>query len=372
MVIDKIEDTSQFEKLKQAWDDLLNHSPASSVFLSWEWLFTWWRHFGQRRQLALFVGRSGDRLDLVAPFVGRAPELTRGKPWSTHEMLGSGSVGSDYLDVVLRRGTQAEGLERLTARLRAERVVLTMPRIHADAAAVRQLAERLVDEGWHARSAPADVCPYITLASHTWATYVDSLGREHRSNLRRRLKKLEDHFELRFEQVQSDEQRHEALDILVRLHNQRWQTRGGSTAFHTPELIAFHEAFSRLALERGWLRLFVLRLGTSPVAALYALRFGDTFSFYQSGFDPQYGHYGVGLVIMGLAIRQAISERAAEYDMLHGAEPYKFLWASQVRDLSHLELYPPTARGLVTERLTDLSRAARAAVRRVAWHTSAS
>ena len=46
-------------------------------------------------------------------------------------------------------------------------------------------------------------------------------------------------------------------------------------------------------------------------------------------------------------IKEAIEEGAAEYDLLHGDESYKFLWASRVRPLSRIELYPPGVIGRI-------------------------
>ncbi len=372
MVIERIDRIADFQALSAQWTSLLAHSGSNCLFLTWEWMFSWWQQFGHDRQLAIYAGRSGDDLEVIAPFATRPPQLLRGKPWGTLEALGSGSVGSDYLDIILRTGREREGLDRLATRLRDDRVVLTVPRMHADAAYVRELAERLECGGWLVDTAPAAVCPYITLAAHTWESYLDSLGREHRANFRRRLKKLQERFDVSLDAVVTESERQHALDVLIDLHTARWKSRGGSTAFHTPALVAFHHSFSRLALQRGWLRLYQLRLDGAPVAALYGFRYDDTFLFYQSGFDPDFAAHGVGLVLMGLVIQQTIKEGAAEFDLLHGDEPYKFLWSGQTRQLSNLELYPPTARGVVSHRLTDLSRAARAAVRRVAWSSSTS
>jgi hypothetical protein len=39
---------------------------------------------------------------------------------------------------------------------------------------------------------------------------------------------------------------------------------------------------------------------------------------------------------MGLASRAAIADGAAEIDLLHGGESYKFLWADRTRELVRL------------------------------------
>jgi len=121
---------------------------------------------------------------------------------------------------------------------------------------------------------------------------------------------------MRFEQARSVREVSDALVTLVRLHHMRWRWRGGSNGFHTPALLAFHADVSQLARARGWPRLFVLSLDGRPAAALYGFRYGETFYFYQSGFDPEYRRYSVGLLATGLSIRAAFEEGAREYDLL--------------------------------------------------------
>jgi CelD/BcsL family acetyltransferase involved in cellulose biosynthesis len=105
--------------------------------------------------------------------------------------------------------------------------------------------------------------------------------------------------------------------------------------------------------------LFVLRLNGAPASAIYALRYGPEFYFYQSGFDPQYSRYSVGVVAMALSIKSAIEEGAEEYDFLHGAEPYKFHWARESRDLARIRLFPPGRRGLFFQGLLGARKRAR-------------
>jgi CelD/BcsL family acetyltransferase involved in cellulose biosynthesis len=368
MQIERIDTLERLAAVRDAWRGLLAESASASPFLTWDWLDAWWRRFGGRRQLRVLAGWSGGRLDLLAPYMARRRQISRGMLWTGLEPIGTGPVGADYLDILVRRDMEAVGVRALARYLDAERHELTAPRIHADAAQLRELAGRLSDAGWRFRSqtTPDDICPYVTLAGHSWASFVDSLGREHRANLRRRSRKLHERHRVRLLRAESDEQRDQFLEALVRLHRMRWSTRGGSTAFHTADLVAFHHHFTRRALAQGWLRLFVLMLDDSPAAALYGLRFGETFYFYQSGFDPRFAGEGVGLVLMGCAIEQAIAEGAAEFDFLHGREPYKFLWTAQARTLEHLELFPPTLSGRADHHLTELARVARYAMRRMA------
>lgn len=356
--VERIEDAERFAALSTEWDALLRDSAADGLFLTWEWLHTWWRHLAGRRRLFLLAARSGGQLVAIAPLVLAPPQLQRLLPLHSLQFLGTGTVGSDYLDVIVRRGWEKSAVPALAAYLRREGVMLELRRLSSDALAWR-LAERLEQGGWSGRRLRTDICPFIRLAGHTWESYLAAIGHAHRYNLHRRQQNVRRRYAVEFHRVTTEEERGPALDRLIALHEARWRERGRSEAFSSAALVSFHHELTARALARGWLRLFELRLDGRAAASLYGFRYADTFSFYQSGFDPQYAKYSVGLVTMGLTIKSALEEGAAEYDLLHGNEPYKFLWAREARELASLEVYPRLLRGLICRQTVTLGRAAR-------------
>jgi CelD/BcsL family acetyltransferase involved in cellulose biosynthesis len=279
------------------------------------------------------------------------------------EFLASGAIGSDYLDLIVRRGYEVEAVESIAGYLAERKLMLALSQLGSSALAwrlVRRLEKR---SGYRPFPLTTDVCPYIDLAGHTWTSYLSTLGSSHRANLLRRCKQVDREFQMRFTRASSEAMRSEFLATLVELHRKRWSEKGASEAFSTPDMIAFHQELSRLALERGWLRLFVLWLDGRPAAALYGFCRNDRFYFFQSGLDPGYSRYSVGLVTMGLAIKSALEEGAEEYDLLHGDESYKFLWARRKRSIHKLQLYPPGVAGLVQGNLSHAGHLAR----KVGW-----
>jgi CelD/BcsL family acetyltransferase involved in cellulose biosynthesis len=365
LTVERVEDPVRFAALAAEWDALLQASGQEHLFLTWEWLHTWWRHLAGRRRLSLLVVRDGGQCVALAPLALAPPRLDRLVPFRALEFVGTGTVGSDYLDLVARRGEEDAAVEAISDHLARQRCMLHLGRVRREGALAARLAQRLHPRGWSRREAATDVCPFIRLGGQTWDSYLSSLGSAHRYNFQRRLKNLHRRYAVELHRVTREEDRVPALAGLLRLHDARWRPRGGSDAFGSPALVSFHEDLTRQALVRGWLRLFELRLDGRPAAALYGFRYGDTFSFYQAGFDPTFMKDSVGLVMMGLAIKSAIEEGAAEYDLLHGDEGYKSHWAQERRELASLEIYPPRLHGLACRQAVDLGRAARRVARRL-------
>ncbi len=366
MRVELIDDTERFRALRQEWDELLEQSAADCLFLTWEWLYPWWTHCADGRKLCLLAVRDGGDLIGVAPLAVSPWRVTRFRLFHALEFLGTGRIGSDYLDIISRRSREQDVAEALADHLSRWGTMLELAQVNGDASLAAAVAARMAGRDWTSAAIRTDVCPFVRLAGHSWDSYLATLGSEHRYNIRRRLRNLAGRFDVRFERAATDAERRAALAEVVTLHRKRWEARGGgSTAFSTPAVLAFHEEASRLALERGWLRLFSLRLDGTPVSALYGFRYGRRFYFYQSGFEPEYGKHSVGLVTMALAIKSAIEEGAEEYDFLHGDEPYKFLWTRDVRELRRLELYAPCLRGRLSRGAVETDRVARKLARRV-------
>ena len=355
-----IESLDGLVRLAPQWNDLLQASEADCPFLTPEWLQAWWKHFGGSRRLQLFAVRDNDdELIALAPlFLAPGPAGM----FSRLEFLGTGHAGSDYLDLIVRRGREPESLQALADAMQARKRALRLTRLPAASAASR-LADALADAGWTLRTAPGGVCPVARLAGHSWDSYLGSLGASHRANFRRRYKALTQRFDLRFDAVTDETTRREALNTLMDFHGQRFGK--SSTAFVTPASREFHHEATGRALAGGWLRMYLLRLAGAPAAVMYGFLYNNRFYFYQHGFDPQYEPFSAGLVLMGLTLRAAIEEGALEFDMLWGTEKYKALWAGDQRVLAQLQLFPPHLGGLLQRRTVEAERSMRTLARRL-------
>jgi CelD/BcsL family acetyltransferase involved in cellulose biosynthesis len=354
--VEVICDVSAFADLRPEWTRLLASSKSNCVFLTWEWLYTWWSHLGGDRRLWLLTVRTEDGLVAVAPF-GLRPRFRFGL-LETVEFLGSGCVGSDYLDIIAKEGCEDLAVAALLDYLTKQQHTLKLANVRSNALAA-DLARALPRSQWTLSDTRINICPYVPLSGFTWESYLATLGSEHRYSFRRKWQRVNRDFTVEWDSPRSSAECRRAIDFTIELHNLRWAGRGQSDAFHTPELVAFHHEVAPLAFKRGWLRVYLLRLNGRPAASLYGFLYGEKFYFYQSGFDPAYAKYGVGLLAMGLAIQEALKERASEFDLLHGDESYKTHWTPVHREIRRLELFPANTLGCLSNISVDMIRKAR-------------
>src|SRR6185503_3487177 len=119
---------------------------------------TWWKHLHGTASLRLLAVRANGELIAVAPL-----RMSRGAAslffrFSKLEFLGTGPAGSDYLDVIARRGLEAESVRAIASFLRSQKLTLRLDHVPSDSLAAR-VASQLSVEGWTLSIAPDGVCP---------------------------------------------------------------------------------------------------------------------------------------------------------------------------------------------------------------------
>lgn len=95
----------------------------------------------------------------------------------------------------------------------------------------------------------------------------------------------------------------------------------------------FIPGLCRIAAREGWLRLGVLYLNETPIAAQLWLTHQGVASIYKLAYDEEATRYSAGTVLTAAMFKQALDvDRVAEVDYLNGDEPYKRDWMSHRRE----------------------------------------
>lgn len=335
----------ELNQLQPEWNDLLQRSSSNNVFLTWEWISSWWDYFGGDRQPWVLSVRQSDNGKLigVAPFAKEELVSRRGLRYGVLTFLGSGRPAPDHLDLIIDAKYNqivASALMKKLLSLRGQWDILRLSGLAANSGLARYLLTR---SGY--RKVTEEVCPFVTVPVD-WETYQMTLSKKMRFNIEysgRRLEKLHTG-NVSFHQVSSEEELENALNTLFRLHMEVREAHGAVGAFGDRRMREFHRCVASLFLKNGWLRLYRLRVGDKDIALLYCYHYNHVVSFYQSGYDQQWKEHSPGSQIIAYAIQQAIEEGATEFDFLRGAEPYKFRWTNQVRKDLNVEFSPGIVR----------------------------
>jgi CelD/BcsL family acetyltransferase involved in cellulose biosynthesis len=329
-----VELLASLEPLREPWTRLAERS--RSIFKTWEWASVWWHHQGGGRRLEVAAVRRGNVLVGIVPMY-----RWRRRPLDVLRFLGHGP--GDELGPVCDaedRAVVARGLRRALARLDWDVLVgEQLPR----------------EQDWGVmlagRRLTAESSPVLRFGRAGWDGFLRSRSANFREQVGRHPRRLARDRRVRYRLADGSRDLRGELDTLFALHAARWSHRPSNFLAHAP----FHRAFARVALERGWLRLWFLEVDGEAVAALYGFRFAGTECYYQAGRDPRWNRYRVGFVLLAHAVRQAADDGVAEYRLLRGGEEYKQRFASADPGLETI--------GLAHSRLAGAALPALAAMR---------
>lgn len=319
------------------------------------------------------------------------------------------AYGEDQLALVMFRGATGEALgvvparragfslafdisnySLFTWRTAAVHVLGSIPLLPLDDKLLREICERLLriwpdctavyfdtvplDDQWNAaiERAGQNMLLYAPDGARPWflldlpsssAEYLASLGGKTRSTLRRKARKLEEKFgPVSVLRVDSPACVNEFLADATRVSKNSWQQRLlGTRISQAPESLRW---FTDLA-ERGILRAYLIRCGSTPCAFVVGYQFQGVFHYAELGYDSQFAEYSPGTVLLFHLIQDLCdSSRCHLLNFGMGDAEYKRRFGTtQRRDISYL-LLAPTLRHRVIINSHRLFRAGVRLVRR--------
>ncbi len=110
----KVSTRNEFSRLKEDWTSLLKKSKCDTIFLTWEWMHTWWKCFKENKQLfVLAVYDEKGNLAGIAPLCMDKKKIGGITVLRYLRFLGTMPTSSDHLDFILFQGREKEVLETI-------------------------------------------------------------------------------------------------------------------------------------------------------------------------------------------------------------------------------------------------------------------
>ncbi|MGD9636104.1 MAG: GNAT family N-acetyltransferase [Pirellulales bacterium] len=301
---------------------------AGAPMRSWDWLATWWKHYGNSADRELHVLALYEESDEGrGTLVGIAPWYVERSAIHGNILrpLGSGHVCTDHLTLIARPDYLATVASTLADYLTENDDAwdqLELPSIDDGDEGISLLAGELEARDALVSCQKAGNCWVIDLPE-SWDEYLTLISSSHRRHLRDCIKKKIDTGRCKQHHVRSTAELDEAWTILVDLHQRRRHQLGDAGCFSSPEFGEFHREIARILLDKGQLRLSWTELDGTPFTAEYHFSSPDTVFTYQSGMDPDRLKEAPGRLSYCLTVKAAIDEGFTRYDFLRGDEPYK-------------------------------------------------
>ena len=328
-----VESLDEWREKAGEWNDLLLQSSSDSIFLTWEWLYTWAECFlTERRKLFILLVYNNDELVGIAPWCIHHTNSKLIK-LKQIEFLGTLEVGSDYLDVFSRKGKEREVATQIYNFL-FENVPsvwdsLMLKDLPSNSLFFLHFIDKIEEEGKYVEIRRGSFSPFVSLPGSK-SDFVASLSPHRKQQYRRHLRILQTQNKVVHRSfVGRDVEA--VLDDFLSFFSEK-------KGYSNEQFFLFLKTFALKSIEKQWVQIDMLISDTSKIVCLYQLRYRDSLSQYlmvtDKSFNPK---LSVGNILVELCLENAISEKVSIYDFLKGTEPYKFHWANGGR--SSMDLF---------------------------------
>jgi CelD/BcsL family acetyltransferase involved in cellulose biosynthesis len=297
------------DELRQPWNDIYLRSQGGLLFSSPDWAETWWRHFSEGNTLCAGSVEEDGKVIGIAPL-----RLQEG----ILRFIGTNDL-FDFQDFVIEKGREEVFYRTLLQHLSAiKATALDLAPLLPDSSAHRLLVPLALDRGLDVTCTPDDVTVSLNLPADL-PSYLALLSGKQRHELLRKERRLNEEGDVSYRV----KDRAEDADIDLFLDFFR-ESREDKNRFLTPPVELFMRDIISSSEARGMLRLGMLELNSTPIAATLCFEYQGGIYLYNSGYSPDYRWLSAGLLSKYYSIRDSIAKRKPYYDFLKGAEKYKF------------------------------------------------
>ena len=251
------------------------------------------------------------------------------KSGNTISFMGSQDT-FDYNDFLIRSGYE-EGFYHTLLECMEEQDFRNMRlfSLRDSSPTLEVFPEMARNKGYIVEIEEEDVTSGIALPG-SWDEYLGQLNKKDRHELRRKLRRMDSQSDWKWYSVTEPAEVAERLGEFISLMR---QSRADKDEFMTPDRERFFQNITQRMAELGQVQLYFLDMDYSTVATSLCFDYGGSRLLYNSGYDPDYGYFSVGLLLNAMCLKDAIDIGLTYFDFLRGPEPYKAHLGGQQRSL---------------------------------------
>jgi len=335
ILVRHIKDLNEFEKLRDDWKHLLEHYPEKTVFLTWEWLYAWWKHNQEGKALWLLTAWQENNLVGVAPLM-LSKTKKHGMPFRLLQTLGT--PNTDQSDFIAQN-SDPEIVALFCQYILAQQDKWDAIELneHKDEDANTHIITNALTGSGLITKINSNLHHHIEI-KESWDIYLKSLSK----NMRRDMEKCARH---------AKEKNTVELKCF-RGANIRWEhfetffeiNKNG----HFPEKYqsekerAFHRELFEMMRDRNWIEIVILYLNEKPVAYEYGFNLNGRFEDWRTGYDTNYADQAAGKLLLIMLVKELFEQGYHDFDFLRGEYEHKDRWKPSSRKFLNIIAIRPT------------------------------
>jgi CelD/BcsL family acetyltransferase involved in cellulose biosynthesis len=335
------------EEIQPIWNELLASSEANTIFLTSEWVTSWWHAFGSTFEPVILkcLDCTGRPIGII-PFFRVRERIGLNIRGHALYLMGDVSGGSEKLDWIVQSGWEQAVVQVVVGWLQGpdlEWDIFHYDTVRTESKVAAFLVDECVRRNWFLIR--TERTSYRVPVAISWEAYLSSISKKMRSGIQQQVRRANKNFSVEARLCPTPEQLESDLQTLFELHAKRWQQRGKTGNLFQNDKQKFYRGLAKSCLAKGWLEFWMLEFDGKPVACEFGFKYDGVYSFLQGGFDPEFSVYSVGVVLRASIMQSLIQRGFRIYDFLLGEDEYKERWGGQQYPLQYISIARPKSKG---------------------------
>lgn len=330
--------------MQPEWDNFIK-AVGGEIFLTYDWCRTWWKYYGPKRELAIFIFRNSSKICGIVP-------LFREKIWiGPISIAVIKMVGSDFIPATFTIPIEQSCINQVVSLLideinaRWQWHLLHLGTICGKYDSLGILANSFKSKLGHKYECEvksSGVQTYFTVADN-WEAQVASLASKQRTNVRRTFRDISNKGIEITSHLASKDTLSRMFENFVQLHQKHWQGIGQAGHFEAwPFSKEFHGETAETQLKHNRLRLLEIKFNNMSAGYEYLYRFNNTYCWFLNARNDfeDYARIDHKWIAFRAKIEYALNDNVKVIDGMRGMYDYKLLMGGKVESINNLFIYP--------------------------------
>lgn len=310
--VEAITDYQSLLALEPAWNQLADQAGVDHPF-QFDWVRTWWEHFGGGKKLLVLVVRDGDQPQAIAPLLLNRQRMYGLKLRQLEFFHNDTTPRLDFLvarpdpEIYAALWKYLVGLHEVWDAIKLCQVPGGSPTLEHWNSLAR--AEGFLAGVWRCSNSP-----YLLLNGN-WDDHLAGLRSDYRCELRRQERHLEELGPLELELVCSPDEVAAAIEETALMPAAGWKAKECAGIGRRSDTRRFYARLAERFSARGWLHLHFLRLNKQRIAFGFGVNYRNRLFVLRSGCRPEFASYAPYSVLLSRVIRRSFECGLAAIDL---------------------------------------------------------
>jgi CelD/BcsL family acetyltransferase involved in cellulose biosynthesis len=334
-----ITDLEQFKNLREEWNSLLQRSYTNTIFLTWEWLYTWWEVFGNGSELFIITVKNneGELLGIAPLYIKKAKYYK----FPVREMAFIGTGLSDRQDFIVCE-SNGKIMEELISRINESKNkwdIVLLEQIPNDS----PLPSSEIVGKCQPEIENSSLCPYAKI-NGSWEDYLRSLSKKFRKDIRNKVNNMNRLGKWEFKVELDNVDSWTTVDWMENIEAKS-KKQGTEKVFFTEINKEFLKKLCNLCAGERWLDYSTICINGVQAAYLFGFLYNNKYYAYNTAYLEEFDGVSPGKLLLNEKIKWCFeqSERPKEFDFLRGDFYIKSLWSSESRQHVRMVFFNGTA-----------------------------